>query len=160
MAQAVQNLPAMQESWVHSLGWEDSLEKAMATHSSFLAWRIPWTGEPGGLHCTGSQRVGHGWTTSTHTHKVWYYSLLLRTQMTSSMMVPESKTLNHGRERLRGESFNYLIPPYFLIPTFCNHIWYRNSVEILARLWILCQSPKVWSYISQSIWKCFYQCRY
>ena len=55
MAQAVQNLPAMQESWVHSLGWEDSLEKAMATHSSILAWRIPWMEEPGSLQSMGSQ---------------------------------------------------------------------------------------------------------
>ena len=50
VAQAVKNLPAMQETWVPSLGQEDPLEKGMATHSSFLAWRIPWTEEPGGLH--------------------------------------------------------------------------------------------------------------
>ena len=47
------------ETWVRSLGWEDPLEKEMATHSSILAWRIPWTEEPGGLQSTGSQRVGH-----------------------------------------------------------------------------------------------------
>ena len=46
-AQLVKNLPAMQETWVQSLGWEDPLEKGMATHSSILAWRIPWTEEPG-----------------------------------------------------------------------------------------------------------------
>ena len=45
----------MQETWVHSLGWEDPLEKGMATHSSVLAWRIPWTEEPGGLQSMGSQ---------------------------------------------------------------------------------------------------------
>ena len=55
----VNNLPAMQETWVQSLGWEDALEEGMATHSSVLAWRIPWTEEPGGLQSTGSQRVGH-----------------------------------------------------------------------------------------------------
>ena len=55
----VKNLPAMQETWVRSLGQEDPLEKEMATHSSILAWRIPWTEEPGGLQSTGSQRVGH-----------------------------------------------------------------------------------------------------
>ena len=54
-----QNLPAMQETQVQSLGWEDPLEKEMATHSSILAWRIPWTEEPGGLQSMGSQRVGH-----------------------------------------------------------------------------------------------------
>ena len=53
----VRNLPAMQETWVQSLGWEDPLEKEMATHSSILAGRIPWTEEPGGLQSTGSQEL-------------------------------------------------------------------------------------------------------
>ena len=56
----VKNLPAMRETWVRSLGGEDPLEKGMATHSSILAWRIPWTEESGGLQSMGSQRVGHG----------------------------------------------------------------------------------------------------
>ena len=51
----VKNLPAMQETWVQSLGQEDLLEEGIATHSSILAWRIPWTEEPGGLHSMGSQ---------------------------------------------------------------------------------------------------------
>ena len=59
VAQSVKNLPAVQETWVRSLGWEDPLEKEMATHSSILAWKIPWTEEPGGLQSMGSQRVGH-----------------------------------------------------------------------------------------------------
>ena len=58
MAQMVKNLPAMQETQVRSLGQEDPLEKEMATHSSILAWGIPWTEEPCGLQSTGSQRVG------------------------------------------------------------------------------------------------------
>ena len=53
-AQTVKNLPAMRETWVPSLVWEDSLERGMATHSSILAWRIPWTEEPGGLWSRGS----------------------------------------------------------------------------------------------------------
>ena len=53
------NLPAMQETWVRSLGWEDSLEKGKVIHSSVLAWRIPWTEKPGGLQPMGLQRVGH-----------------------------------------------------------------------------------------------------
>jgi len=57
--QLVKNLPAMPETWVQSLGWEDSLEKEMASHSSILAWRIPWTEEPGRLQFMGSQRVRH-----------------------------------------------------------------------------------------------------
>ena len=58
MTLVVKNLPAMQENWVRSLGWEDPLEKEMATHASILAWRIPWTEEPGGLQSMGLQRVG------------------------------------------------------------------------------------------------------
>ena len=59
VAQTVKNLPAMQESQVPSLGWEDSLEKGMASHSSILAWRILWTEKPGGLESMGLLRVGH-----------------------------------------------------------------------------------------------------
>ena len=59
VAQMVKNPPAVQETWVRSLSLEDSLEKGVATHSSILAWRIPWTVDPGGLQSTGSQRVGH-----------------------------------------------------------------------------------------------------
>ena len=58
MAQMVKNLPAMQEMWVLSLSQEDPLEKGMAPHSSILAWRIPWTEEPGELQSMGSWRVG------------------------------------------------------------------------------------------------------
>ena len=56
VAQIVKNPPAMQETWVSSLGWEDPLEEGMATHSGILAWRIPWTEEPGGLRSTELQR--------------------------------------------------------------------------------------------------------
>ena len=59
MDQKLKHLPVMQETWVRSLGQEDPLEKEVATHSSILAWRIPWTEESGGLQSTGSQRVGH-----------------------------------------------------------------------------------------------------
>ena len=55
----VKNPPAVQETWVLSLGWEEPLEEDMATHSSILAWRIPWTEEPGGLQSMASERVGH-----------------------------------------------------------------------------------------------------
>ena len=63
MAQSVKNLPAMQETWIQSLGWVDPPEEGMATHSSILACRIPWTEEPGGLQSMGSQRVGHNLAT-------------------------------------------------------------------------------------------------
>ena len=57
MAQLVKNPPTMRETWVWSVGWQDPLEKEMATHSSILAWEIPWTEEPGGLQSMGSKRV-------------------------------------------------------------------------------------------------------
>ena len=64
----VKCLPPMWETRVRSLGWEDPLEKEMVTHSSILAWRIPWTEKPGRLQSMGSQRVGHDWVTSlTHS---------------------------------------------------------------------------------------------
>ena len=58
VAQLVKNLPAVQETWVRSLGWQDPLEKEMATHPIILAWKTSWTEEPGGLQSMGSQRVG------------------------------------------------------------------------------------------------------
>ena len=64
------DLLTMQETWVWYLGWEDPLEKAMATHANILAWKISWTEEPGGLQSMGSQRVGHDWATE-HTHTDW-----------------------------------------------------------------------------------------
>ena len=59
VAQTVKNLPAIQESRIHSLSWEDPLERKMATYSCILAWRILWTEKPGGLESMGSQRVRH-----------------------------------------------------------------------------------------------------
>ena len=65
----VKNVPAMRETQVHSLGWEDPLEKEMATHSGILAWIISWTEEPGGLQFLGSQRVRHDWVNNSFTFK-------------------------------------------------------------------------------------------
>ena len=72
MAQRLKGLPAMRETWVQSLGLEVPLEKEMATHSSMLVWRIPWTEEPGGLQSTGLQRVWHNWA------RTWKWKLLSR----------------------------------------------------------------------------------
>ena len=67
VAQTVKNPPARQETWVGSLGWEDHLDEGMTTHSNILAWRIPWTEEPGGPQAMGSQRVGHDWATKQNS---------------------------------------------------------------------------------------------
>ena len=78
LAQSVKNLPAVQEFRVRSLGWEDPVEKEMATHSSILAWKISWTEEPGGLQSMGSQRVRHDWATNTYllTMRIPYREIL------------------------------------------------------------------------------------
>ena len=65
VAQMAKNLPVMQETQAQSLGWEHPMEKGMATHTSILAWRFPWTEEPSGLQSMGLQRVGHNWVTNT-----------------------------------------------------------------------------------------------
>ena len=74
VTQLVKNPPAMRETWVRYLGREDALGREnpleMATHSSILAWRIPWTEEPGGLHSIGSQRVGQNWAAKHTTHAI------------------------------------------------------------------------------------------
>ena len=78
VAQRIKHLPAMQATWVRSLGWENPLEKEMATHSSILAWRIPWTEEPGGLQSTGSQRVGHNWAIKHIINSIFNYYVVFR----------------------------------------------------------------------------------
>ena len=75
MTQMVKHLPAMQKTWVQSLGWEDPLEKEMATHSSILACKIPWTEEPSRLQSVGLQRVRHDQVTS-HGHKHYNHLIL------------------------------------------------------------------------------------
>ena len=103
VAQLVKKLSAVQETWVRSLGWEDPLEKEMATHSSILAWKISWTEETGGLHSMGSQRVRHDWVTNTkliegfcdwadhmplvtlsHRNHRWNYSITVAAQLLES----------------------------------------------------------------------------
>ena len=73
VAQMVKRLPAMQETRLQSLGWEDLLEKEMATHSSILAWEIPWTEEPGGLQSMGLERVGHDLVTNNSSCFIGYF---------------------------------------------------------------------------------------
>ena len=68
----VNNLPAMQETWVRSLGQKDTLEKGIAAHSNILAWRILWTEESGGLQSTGLQRVQHDLGTEQHSPQVYW----------------------------------------------------------------------------------------
>ena len=93
---AVKNLPAMQESWIQSLGREDPLEKRMATHSSILAWRIPWTEEPGGLQSTGSQRVRHDLATNHTKYSIKFFCnpTISETQGTFTIILGHSTAKN------------------------------------------------------------------
>ena len=92
MAHKVKNLPVMEEAWVQSLDQEGSLKKKMATHSSILVWRIPWTEESGRLQSTGSQRVRHDQETNTHTHQVILSKLAI-----STARFPEAQAVQNQR---------------------------------------------------------------
>ena len=110
MTQTVKNLPAMQETQVRSLGREDPLEKGTATHSSILAWRIPWTEKPGGLHPMESQRIGHNLATNTFTlseslekyHKVSSFSFSIPLpglyKFSSFKISPSAKRNRHSAD--------------------------------------------------------------
>ena len=88
----VKNLPAIQETWIWSLGWEDPLEKGMATHSRILAWRVPWTEEPAGLQSMGWQRVEQDWMTKHTAHKAFINN-------TAMLVRPECLAALKGRRR-------------------------------------------------------------
>ena len=96
----------MQETQVQSLGWDDSLEKEMATHSSTLAWRIPWREEPGGLQSMGSQRVEHDWATSRHNdNETMYWCITLRICISKACELNKSdpnekKSMGHTFENI------------------------------------------------------------
>ena len=77
MAQRLKRLPAMQETWVRSLGQEDPLEKEIAMHSSTLAWKIPWTEEPGGLQSMGSQELDTTERLHFHFHLIALIAILV-----------------------------------------------------------------------------------
>ena len=102
VAQMVKHLPTMLETRVQSPGWDDLLEQEMATHSSILAWKIPWTEEPGGLQSKGSQKVGHDWATSLTQSEVSQkeknrYSILTHIYMEPRKMV--LMNLTAGKEQ-------------------------------------------------------------
>ena len=87
---AVKNLPSLQEpqeTRVRPLGWKDPLEKGMATHSSILAWRAPWTEEPGRLRSLGSQRVRHDWSDLAHRHSIEEQRYLKRAKAAYCKMI-------------------------------------------------------------------------
>jgi len=98
VVQMVRNLPALQKTWVRPLGWEDPLEKGMATHSRTLAWRIPWTEESGWLQSRGLQRVGQHWATNIYIciHRYIQLYLLICLFLYSVLSVFASCSLRSG----------------------------------------------------------------
>ena len=137
MAQRLKLLPAMRETWIQSLGQEDPLEKEMATNSSTLAWRIPWTEEPGGLQSVGSQRVGHDWATSLHFTSAFFIVQL------SQLCITTGKTIAWARWNFVGKVtslfFNmlsrlviaFLPRSKHLLIHGCNHHlqWYMGAIS-------------------------------
>ena len=111
VARLVKNLPTVQETRVQSLGWEDPLEKEMATHSSILAWKISWTEEPGGLQSMGSQRVGHDWVTYIK-YAVTAYLNKWNLKSNSSVQQPHFKCLI----TTYSQWLPYSVPKYVTIP--------------------------------------------
>ena len=131
----VKNLPAMQETWVRSLGWEDPLEKGMATHSSILAWRILWTEEPGGLQSMGSERVRQDWVI-THT-------------LDTFIWLPAYHQLaSYNYHQVTQLSF-LLVVITFKICSLSNFQVYSTMLTIITMLYIrsLACSPYDWKFV-------------
>ena len=127
VAQMVKNLPAMQEIWVQSLGWEDSLEKEITIHSGILVWRIPWTEKPGGLQSMGSQRVRHDWAIN----------------ITQVMDIEKLYFLQcfHKSKIISKEKDNQQQQHIYLLLLFLNHSVVSDSVDF-ATLWAVAhQAP-------------------
>ena len=125
MAQLVNNLPAMQVTWVQSLGWEDPLEEGMATHSSILAWRILWTEEPGGLQSTGLQRA-------------------INTFASLHQMPPPT---------LRAPLPPALSLFLLLFNLFCHVLSHFSHVQLFSTPWTAaCQTPLTMKYSRQEYW--------
>ena len=133
----------MQETWVWFLGWEDPLEKEMATHSSILAWRIPWKEEPGGLQSTGLQRVGHDWVTkqqqqgTVDTKWIWddIQELLV---ILGSVMILSSlffKSISLGCLQIYTDTFISEMP---------WHLWFSSKWPGLGREWKRKQNHLSW----------------
>ena len=125
VAQTGRNVPAKQETWVRSLGWEDPLEKERTTYSSILAWRILRTGEPGGLQSMRSQRVGHDWV-MTNT----FYLLFHLTECFQGSSLLQQVSEFHCFLRpnnIRVRIYHIL----FIHSSFCEHLGYFHLLAIM-----------------------------
>ena len=147
VTQMVKNPPAMQETWVQSLGRDDPLEKGMATHSSILAWRIPWTEGPSGLESRGSQRVGHDWVTNTHTHT--HTHTPARGWSRKSLAEPEQcLQLRQMMEVTWDETSGMTSPPIgqcLTVPRALTHLIPLKSCEVCEAAVITGSGPERWA---------------
>ena len=109
LAQIVKNLPVMQETWVWSLDWEDSLEKGIATHSIIFVWRIPWTEESGWIQSMGLQRVRHDWATHFHTFTCWGHLLSQYVVCETTLCPPKKLDFMHSQEE--GKCMRHISSP-------------------------------------------------
>ena len=149
VAHVVKNLPATHEIRVWYLGQEDLLEKGMATHSSILAWRIPWTEEPGGLQSMGLQRVRHDWVTNTHTMNLVQFSSVQSLSRVWLFVTPwiaarqASLSITNSRSSLRLMSIKSVMPsshlilcrPLFLLPPIPPSIRVFSNESTLHMRW-------------------------
>ena len=145
MAQTVKNLSAMQEVRVWFLGFEDPLEKEMATHSSILAWRISWPKESGRLQYTGQQRIGHNWATNTFTfqHRHHFVDSLSHWNTFSYTSLFSS---------LSGKSSVMYCPSCTVYSKSSSIVWKRYKEFFV---WGVCVSPvSRWDSLSQFILSC------
>ena len=146
VAQMVKNLPAMWEIRGQSLGWEDLLEKGMATHSSILAWRSPWTEEPDRLQSMGSQKVGHDWATNTHTQSCYRSVTKLCPSLcdpmdSSSSIISQSLLKFMSIELVMLSNHLILFHPLLLLPSIFPIIRVFSNYLALCIRW-----PKYWSF--------------
>ena len=141
----VKNLSTMWETQVRSLGQEDRLEKGMATHSNILAWRIPWTEEPGGLQSMGSQRVGHNWVANTLT----FY--LLRPQLFKETTEKQF----HSKINFNQLGFTFMAQKsYLMMNKVCTHMGeiHRDywNIDIIVFIDSSQQVSCMWRHVNKS----------
>ena len=140
LAQTVKNLPTVQETWVWSLGQEDPLEKGMAIHSSILAWRIPWTEEPGSLWPRGSQRVRHDWVTNIDFFTFFLKSKMLYWQVVSHENKHRVYNIFVDRETFHNIVYQYLC----LVNTGVVTVWSWLQFCMLQYLGLLKHMYLLW----------------
>ena len=173
----------MQEMWIWSLGWEDPLEKEMATHSSIPAWEIPWTEEPGGLQSTEAQRVGDDWA-CTHTRVrggdassknlkstgfYWLTFWLLSSYISAifitgifHIFLPSLKIIANHFPSLFSVCLTFIVlqeAPFFpLFLHFVRLFFHLYSIHLAATLSTMSECALV-DFIYSQNWKCLFECR-